>query len=158
MTWEGFFCILILITVICVTITQMGRILGIDYGKKRSGVSATDISKIIVTGIGTYETNKLMDFLIGYIQTEKVEKIVFGLPVHKDGNFTLLKVDIDKFVANFKKQFPEIEVDFADESYTSSDARSIIFQSGIGKKKRRNKALVDKVSAVLILQRYLNHI
>lgn len=136
----------------------MARILGIDYGGKRTGIAVTDSMQIIVSALTTVETKDLITFLSDYTAKEKVEKIVVGLPTHKDGNYTYLKKDIDLFTSNFTKIRPEIEIDFYDESFTSAEAKSIIFQSGIKKKKRQDKSLVDKVSAVLILQKYLQHI
>jgi putative Holliday junction resolvase len=136
----------------------MSRIIGIDYGTKRCGISVTDPLQLIVTGLVTVDTDLLLSYLEGYVQNNPVEKIVFGLPTHADGTFTYLKTDIDRFITELKKKLPEMEFDFQAEYFTSVEAKQIIFQSGIKKKKRRDKALVDKVSAVLILQRYLKHI
>lgn len=136
----------------------MARIMGIDFGQKRTGISVTDPLQLIVNGLDTVETKFLKDYLTNYLTSEEVEKIVFGLPTHKDGNFTYLKKDIDSMVAELKKAFPAIEIDFIDEAFTSVESKAIIFQSGAKKKKRQDKALVDKVSAVLILQKYLGHI
>ena len=136
----------------------MARIIGVDYGLKRTGLSATDTYQIIVSALDTVETSKLMDYLETYIRQEAVEKIVIGLPVHSDGNFTNLNGDIDGFVSLIKTKFPDIEVDFADEQFSSVHAKQIILDSGIKKKKRQDKSLIDKISAVVILQRYLKHI
>ncbi len=136
----------------------MARILSIDFGTKRSGIAVTDPLQIIVTALETVETRLLMSFLENYLQLESVEKVVIGMPVHKDGNATYLKKDIDAFAQAFKKKFPAIIVDFADEQFSSVHAKQIILDSGIKKKKRQDKALIDKISAVVILQRYLNHI
>ena len=136
----------------------MARIIGVDYGLKRTGLSATDTYQIIVSALDTVETSKLMDYLETYIRQEAVEKIVIGLPVHSDGNFTNLKGDIDGFVSLIKTKIPDIEVDFADEQFSSVHAKQIILDSGIKKKKRQDKSLIDKISAVVILQRYLKHI
>ncbi len=136
----------------------MARILGIDYGVKKCGVSATDTLQIIVTALGTYPTYDLYDFLKKYIEEEDVEKIVFGKPTHKDGTSTYLQEHIDKFIQKVEKLDPSIEIDFQDERMTSVEAKSIILQSGIRKSKRRDKTLVDKISAVLILQKYLGHL
>jgi putative Holliday junction resolvase len=136
----------------------MARIIGVDYGLKRTGLSATDPYQIIVSALDTVETSKLMDYLETYIRQEAVEKIVIGMPVHSDGNFTNLKGDIDGFVSIIKTKFPDIEVDFADEQFSSVHAKQIILDSGIKKKKRQDKSLIDKISAVVILQRYLKHI
>lgn len=136
----------------------MARILCVDYGIKRCGLAATDPLQIIVSGLDTVQSDHLMIFLENYIKTESVEKLVIGLPVHKDGKFTYLKSDIDRFALEFSKKWPEIEIDFADEQFSSSMAKQIIFESGANRKKRQDKALVDKISAVVILQRYLKHI
>jgi len=136
----------------------MARILCVDYGSKRCGLAATDPLQIIVSGLDTVQSDHLMIFLENYIKTESVEKLVIGLPVHKDGNFTYLKSDIDRFALEFSKKWPEINIDFADEQFSSSMAKQIIFESGANRKKRQDKALVDKISAVVILQRYLKHI
>lgn len=136
----------------------MARIIGIDFGGKRCGISVTDPYKIIVSGLDTVETSQLMTYLDKYLSTEPVEKIVVGLPVHKDGNFTYLKKDIDIFVKQFKEKYPSIDVDFGDEQFSSSHAKQIIFDSGVKKEKRKDKSLIDRVSAVVILQRYLGHI
>jgi putative holliday junction resolvase len=136
----------------------MARIIGIDFGGKRCGISVTDPYKIIVSGLDTVETSQLMTYLDKYLNTEPVEKIVVGLPVHKDGNFTYLKKDIDVFVKQFKEKYPSIDVDFGDEQFSSSHAKQIIFDSGVKKEKRKDKSLIDRVSAVVILQRYLGHI
>lgn len=136
----------------------MARIVCIDYGSKRCGIAATDPFQIIVTAVGTVETKNLLQFLDDYFKKENVEKLVIGLPMHKDGNFTNLKPEIDAFVNLFKQKFEAIGVDFADEQFSSVHAKQIIIDIGIKKEKRKDKALVDKISAVVILQRYLKHI
>jgi len=137
---------------------KMARILSIDYGLKRCGIAVTDPLQIIVSGLDTVETDKLINFLMNYFSSENVEKVVIGLPVHKDGNFTNLKVDIDKLAEKIKHLYPEKTVDFGDEQFSSVQAKQIILDSGVKKQKRRDKALIDKISAVVILQRYLKHI
>ena len=136
----------------------MARILGIDYGSKKTGISTTDPLQIIVNGIGTVPTLGLFDFIVNYCETEDVEKIVIGRPTHKDGKDTYLVPQILAFKNRLQKKMPDMLFDFADETLSSVQARSIILQSGVRKSKRRDKSLVDKVSAVIILQRYLNHI
>ena len=136
----------------------MARIIGIDYGTKRVGVSVTDTLQIIVNGLATVPTPEIFDFLEKYMEEEEVECIVVGEPMHKDGNPAQIAHLVVGFIRKLKKLFPEIKVDTQDERYTSRDARAIILQSGIKKKKRRNdKGLVDRVSAILILQDYLGH-
>ena len=136
----------------------MARILCIDFGLKRCGIAVTDPYQIIVTGLDTVETPKLMSFLEQYLVAEKVEKVVVGLPIHKDGNFTYIKTDIDLLVSKIKGKFPDLAIDFGDEQFSSLHAKQIIIDSGVKKEKRKDKALVDKISAVIILQRYLKHI
>lgn len=136
----------------------MGRILAIDYGRKKTGIAVTDTLKIAAHGLETQQTIKLFDFLAKYLAQEDVDLIIVGLPRHPDGNLSSNADEIKKFVDKIKTSFPEIEVELVDESYTSRDAKEVILKSGAGRKKRRDKELVDKVAAVLILQRYLNHI
>lgn len=136
----------------------MARILSIDYGRKRCGVAATDPLQIIVSPVDTIATHLLFDYLTNYMLTEEVEKIVFGRPTHADGNETFLMNDIGSFVNRIKKKYSDIEIDYQDESFTSLEAKNIIMLSGAKKKKRRDKELVDRVSAVIILQKYLKHI
>lgn len=137
----------------------MGRILAIDYGLKRTGIAVTDPLQIIASGLTTVETGTLMDFLIRYCQTENVERFVVGLPLYPDGNPAQIAPQVDAFVEKMKKQFPDIPVMRQDERYTSNEAKSIILQSGIKKQKRRDKALIDKVAAAIILEQYMldNH-
>lgn len=136
----------------------MARILGIDYGTKRCGISATDPLQIIVSPVRTVQTENIIEFIKTYFLEEEVEKVIIGLPTHSDGNFTHIKPNIDTFAAKIKSLFPEVEIDFQDESFTSSEAKAIMLNSGKKKKDRRNKENIDLLSAVLILQRYLKHI
>lgn len=135
----------------------MARIIGLDYGSKKCGIAATDILQIIVNSVGTVDTKEIFNFFKTYMANEDVEKIVIGHPKHKDGTDTYLKKDIDIFAAKISETYPLLEIDFEDERMTSVQAKEIILKSGIKKSKRRDKTLVDKVSAVLILQRYLGH-
>jgi len=136
----------------------MGRIISIDYGKKRSGVAATDPLQIVVNGLTGLDTKDLLNYIKDYCGKESVEKIVFGLPLHADGTETHLNQDIDKLVIKIQKLFPSMEIDFQDEFFSSRDAIDIMIQAGMKRKDRRDKKKVDQLSAVLILQRYLNHI
>lgn len=132
--------------------------MGVDYGTRKTGLSVTDPLQIIVNGLETVQTDNLQDFLSDYLTKEEVDKIVFGLPRHADGNPTYLTPIVEKFAKKIKSQFPEVEIDFQDESFTSKQAKEILLQSGANRKKRRDKTQVDKISAVLILQSYLQHI
>jgi len=135
----------------------VSRILSIDYGTKKTGIAVTDPLQIIVGGLDTLPTTELMDFLVNYVDKEDVSKIVIGYPYHPDGNPSQLAPVIEKLAERIGKKFPKIEIVFQDESFTSKQAKEIILQSGHKKKKRRDKTLVDKVSAILILQDYLKH-
>jgi len=133
----------------------MGRILSIDYGRKRTGLAVTDPLQIIANGLDTVPTQTLKQWLEKYLTEEEVTHVVLGYPCHADGNPTNLVPEIEKVAAAIQKQFPAITVSYEDESYTSQDAKQILVNSGAGKKKRRDKGLIDKISAVLILQTYL---
>jgi len=135
----------------------VARILGIDYGTKRIGIAVTDPLQIIVNGLTTVATDDIFDFLQNYVKQEEVELIVVGEPMHEDGTPSQIAHLVVGFVRKLKKLFPEIKVDTQDERYTSREAKEIILRSGLGKKKRRDKKLIDEVSAVLILQDYLGH-
>ncbi|SUX46688.1 Holliday junction resolvase RuvX [Chryseobacterium indoltheticum] len=133
----------------------MGQIIAIDYGKARCGVAATDDMKIIASGLDTVETRFLMDFFKKYTVENSVEAIVVGLPVDLKGNISEVETDILGFIENFNKEFPQIEVHRLDERFTSKMASFFISQSGKSKKQRQQKGLIDKVSATIILQNFL---
>lgn len=133
----------------------MGRILSIDYGKKRTGLAVTDPLKIIANGLTTVETSKLMEFLQDYLQKETVERIVVGLPKQMNGEDSENMKNIAPFVNRLKKLYPQLPVVFYDERFTSVLAHKAMLESGIGKKARQNKALVDEISATIILQSYM---
>lgn len=136
----------------------MARILSIDYGKKKTGLAVTDPLQIIATGLDTVATPKLKEYLESYFLREEVEKIVIGYPTHKDGNPTFLTKEIDKLIQSLHKKFTSLQIERVDESFSSVRAREVIRMSGAKKKVRRDKELVDKISAVIILQEYLGHI
>jgi len=129
--------------------------MSIDYGTKRVGVAVTDPLQIIANGLDTVATTDIFVFLKKYFEEEEVEEMVVGYPRHLDGNPGQIVPQVEKFVAKVQKQFPHLNVAFQDERFTSVDAKRIILQSGAKKKKRRDKSLVDKVSAILILQEYM---
>lgn len=133
----------------------MGQILAIDYGKARCGLAATDDMQIIASGLETVSTPKLMDYLKDYFQLNKVEEIVVGLPVDLKGNMSEVETDILKFIEQFSQAFPQIPVNRYDERFTSKMASFFISQSGKSKKQRQEKGLIDKVSATIILQNFL---
>jgi putative holliday junction resolvase len=136
----------------------VSRILAIDYGIKKCGLAVTDPLKIIVNGLDTVATTELQSFITDYAKSESVEEIVFGRPVHKDGKDTYLVEDIIKVMSKFKTLLPDISFQLVDERMTSVLAKKIILQSGAKKKERQKKELVDKISAVVILQQFLGHI
>lgn len=136
----------------------MSRIMGIDFGIVRSGIAVTDPLQIIVNPLDVVETKKIFEFLENYFTKENVSKIVIGQAKHPDGTEFQQEKQIEDLIKWLGKTFPDIEIDRQDESFTSVESREIILKSGFKKKKRQEKALVDKISAVLILQRYLKHI
>ena len=133
----------------------MGRIIGIDFGLKRTGIAVTDPLKIIATGLTTIQTPVLMDFLKKYINENEVETIVSGYPMNMDNTPAEIIPQIDKFIEILKKEFPLINIEKMDERMTSRMAFQTMIDAGIGKMKRRDKSLVDKISATIILQSYL---
>ena len=133
----------------------MGQILAVDYGKVRCGIAATDDFQIIASGLPTVENKNLFVFFNEYLKENNVEAIVVGLPTNLKGNLNEVETDILKFLEKFKTEFPAIEIHRFDERFTSKMASFFISQSGKSKKKREEKGLVDKVSATLILQNYL---
>ena len=134
----------------------MGRFLAIDYGQKRVGLAVTDELKMIATSLATVHAKDIFSYLSKYISKENVERIVVGEPKNMDNSSSDASRFIEPFVKKLKKQFPEIPVDRYDERFTSKIARQAILDAGLKKKARQNKALVDSVSAVLILQNYLD--
>lgn len=133
----------------------MGQILAIDYGKKRCGLAVTDDLKMIASGLDTVDTSVLLEYLKKYFIQNQVDKIVIGFPVDLRGNVSEVEGDILRFIEEFQNIFPEIGVERFDERFTSKIASYFISQSGKNKKQRQEKGLIDKVSATLILQQYL---
>lgn len=133
----------------------MGKTLAIDYGKVRCGLAETDDLKIIASGLPTIPTIELLDFLKNYIKNNRVDELVIGQPLDLKGNLNEVETDILKFIDKFKVEFPEIKVFRLDERFTSKMASFFISQSGKTKKKREEKGLIDKVSATIILQNFL---
>lgn len=133
----------------------MGQILAVDFGKKRCGLATTDDLRIIASGLDTVETTALMEFLRNYFGENSVDELVIGLPTDLKGNMSKVEQDIQKFIEEFKNEFPEVSVVRFDERFTSKIASYFISQSGKNKKQRQEKGLIDKVSATLILQQYL---
>ena len=135
----------------------MGRIVAIDYGNKRVGLAATDPLKIIASAIDTIDEPKVIDFLKAYIKVENVELFVVGEPFRFDGSPAQSTGSINKFIDTLKKNFPTIPIDREDESFSSKEAFQTMIDSGITKKKRRDKAIIDRVSATIILKNYMRN-
>ena len=133
----------------------MRRIYAIDYGRKRTGVAVSDAMQIIANGLTTVPTHELLDFITGYVQKEPVERILVGLPKQMNNEASESMKYIDPFVRSLKKRLPEIPVEFVDERFTSVLAHRTMLEAGLKKKDRQNKALVDEISANIILQTYL---
>lgn len=132
----------------------MSRILAVDYGKKRTGVAVTDPLQIIANGLATVPTAELYDYLVKYTQTEQVELIVVGEPKQPNGEPSENLARVREFVARWKKR-QQIPVVYYDERFTSVLAHKAMLDGGLRKKARQNKALVDEISATIILQSYL---
>ena len=137
----------------------MARILALDYGKKRTGVAVTDPLQIIASGLTTVETNNIIAFLKDYFNKEEVEKIVIGYPFPMENGRIAHSVPlIDNFIKKLAKQFPATPIVKEDEHFTSKMAVQAMIDGGVKKMKRRDKALVDKISAALILKSYLERV
>ncbi|MBO5612267.1 MAG: Holliday junction resolvase RuvX [Prevotella sp.] len=133
----------------------MARILAIDYGKKRTGLAVTDPLQIIAGGLATVSTSELFDYLKKYIQSEPVERIVIGEPLQPNGKPSENLQRVKAFVNRWRKAVPEIPIEFYDERFTSVLAHQAMIDSGLKKKARADKALVDEISATIILQDYM---
>ena len=134
------------------------RILSIDYGKKRTGLAVTDPLQIIANGLVTVATSELMKFLKDYCSREEVETIVVGEPHQPNGEPSENLQRVRSFVGNLKKEMPDKNIVFFDERFTSVIAHRTMIDAGLGKKARQNKALVDEISATIILQDYMRSI
>jgi len=133
----------------------MARILAIDYGTKRTGIAITDELQLIASGLTTVDTKVIFDFLRNYFASENVELVLVGEPTQKDGSPSDVEEKIQKFLKKFGNIFPKMPVKRVDERYTSKMAFQTMIDSGLKKKQRRNKALLDEISATIILQEYL---
>ena len=133
----------------------LARILSIDYGRKRTGLAVTDPLQIIAGGLATVSTSELFDWLQAYIQREAVERIVVGEPRQPNGEPSENLQRVQQFVNRWRKAHPEIPVDYYDERYTSVLAHQAMRDGGLRKKARQDKALVDEISATIILEDYL---
>lgn len=133
----------------------MARLLSIDYGKKRTGIAVSDPLQIIANGLTTVETSSLFDFLADYLRKEEVSCIVVGLPRQMNNELSENMKRVEPFVNRLRKCYPAIPVEYFDERFTSKMAHQTMIDGGLKKKDRQNKALVDEISATIILQGYM---
>jgi putative holliday junction resolvase len=133
----------------------MGRIIALDYGRKRTGIAVTDPMQIIANSITTVPSSEVISFLLAYTEKEKVDSFVVGYPKQMNNSPSEAVKYIDPFMAVLKKAFPGKEVYLMDERFTSKIAQQAMISGGVKKKDRQNKALIDAVSATIILQSYL---
>ena len=133
----------------------MARIIAFDFGTKRLGIAVTDPLQLFATGLTTIHPKDVIEFLKKYLQTEQVETIIVGEPKQMDGTPSQSAPQVKGFVTILKKNFPDIPVEMMDERFTSKMASATIAQSGLKKSDRQNKALIDTVSATIILQSYM---
>ena len=133
----------------------MSRILAIDYGRKRTGIAVSDPLQIIASGLTTVPTHQLMDFLLNYIKQEQVECIIIGHPKQLNNEDSENMKNIVPFINRLKKILPDMPVQLVDERFTSVLAHQTMLAGGLKKQDRQNKALVDEISATIILQSYL---
>jgi putative Holliday junction resolvase len=135
----------------------MPRILAIDYGRKRCGIAVTDQLKLIARPLITVKTIDLMNYLESYFKTEPVETVVVGQPFRFDGSHPEIETEILYFIVKFSEKFPVMKVERVNEMFTSKEAMRSLIASGVKKKQRRDKSLLDSASAALILQDYLQN-
>lgn len=133
----------------------MGRIVGIDYGRKRTGIAVTDILQLIANGLTTVPSGEAVKFLVEYSSKEPVDLFVVGLPKQMNNEPSDNMPYVQAFVTHLKRTLPAVPVEFYDERFTSVLAHRTMLDGGLKKKKRQDKALVDEISAVIILQSYL---
>ncbi len=133
----------------------MARILAIDYGKRRTGLAVTDMLQIVPGALDTLDTKQLMSFLNGYVKKEEVERVIIGEPMQPNGQPSENLQRVKQFEAEWRKIHPEIPIEGYDERFTSVMAHRTMLDAGLRKKARQDKALVDRISATIILQDYL---
>ena len=134
----------------------MGKVLGIDYGAKRTGIAITDAMQIVASGLTTIATNKLYEFITDIVTKENIDIFVVGNPKNLDGSANNISGHVNCFITKLQQLFPTIPVHQIDERFTSKIAKNSILSAGIKKEKRKDKSLVDMVSATIILQDYLD--
>jgi putative holliday junction resolvase len=133
----------------------MARIMAIDFGLKRTGLAVTDPLQLIAGGLCTVETRHLMEYLEKYMKVESLELVIIGDPRNFDGSDTHATKPVAYFIEAFQKKFPNLPIKGVDERNTSKMAKRSMVEMGLSKKKRQNKALVDEIAAIIILQEYL---
>ena len=133
----------------------MARILSIDYGKKRTGIAVTDPLQIIAGGLATVSTSELFDWLKAYLAKESVERIIIGEPRQPNGEPSENLQRVQQFVNRWRKAVPEVPIEYYDERFTSVLAHQAMLDGGLRKKARQDEALVDEISATIILEDYL---
>ncbi|HZH69678.1 MAG TPA: Holliday junction resolvase RuvX [Flavobacteriaceae bacterium] len=133
----------------------MSRIVAVDFGLKKTGIAVTDEFRLIASPLTTVKTESLLEFLINFCKDENVGLILIGQPKRWDNSFSDIEVNIQEFVNVLMAKIPDIEIKRVDERFTSKLAFQSIIASGVGKKKRRNKEMVDQISATIILQDFL---
>lgn len=136
---------------------DMGRLLAIDYGKKRTGIAVTDTLQLIANGLTTVPTHELLAFILDYVSKEPVERILVGLPKQMNNEDSENMKRIEPFVRSLQKKLPDVPVEYVDERFTSVLAHRAMLDAGLKKKDRQNKALVDEISATIILQSYMEN-
>ena len=133
----------------------MGRILAIDYGRKRTGIAVSDPLQLIANGLTTVPTHQLLTYILDYVAHEQVERILVGLPKQMSNEASESMKYIEPFVRSLNKKLPEMPIEYVDERFTSVLAHHAMLEGGLKKKDRRDKALVDEISATIILRDYL---
>lgn len=133
----------------------MGRIIAIDYGRKRTGIAVTDSLQLIANGLQTVPSHTIIDFLNDYFNKEQVDEVVVGYPRQLNNQPSESVVFVNEFLNRFKKKFPNVSLQLYDERFTSKMAFQAMIDGGLKKKQRRDKAMIDKVSATILLQSYL---
>ncbi len=133
----------------------MARILSIDYGKKRTGLAVTDPLQLIAGGLATVSTSELFDYLCRYVEREPVERLIIGEPRQPNGQPSENLARVQQFVNRWRKAMPQIPIEYYDERFTSVLAHQAMLEGGLRRKARQDKALVDEISATIILQDYM---
>jgi putative Holliday junction resolvase len=135
----------------------VGRILAIDFGKKRVGLAVSDPLQIVANGLATVSASSIWEYLKDYFDKEKIDEVVIGYPVQMNNEPSEAVLFIDPFIKSFRKKYPDIRLELTDERFTSKIAYKTMIAGGLKKKARQNKGTVDLISATIILQSYMEH-